>query len=108
MNPGTLPLSESAERRDGPCVCQYTPTTLAFVPGDALSTGEIRADLLIHCFTAFFNLFCPETLFNPVFHANLAPEIEKARKTMEHGVKHCSTRSNNVSGDENLYQDVPG
>ncbi|HSS77851.1 MAG TPA: hypothetical protein VLV54_14045 [Thermoanaerobaculia bacterium] len=70
--------------------------------------GEIRANLPIHCFTAFFNLVCPETLFNPFFHANLAPEIEKAGKTMEHGVKLCFSWSNNVSGAESLYQNVPG
>jgi len=79
---------------------------------DTLSHSELKrsetdSDLLLHCFSGFFNLRCLETLFHRLLHANMAPEIEKAGKTTWHAVKHCLTGSNNVSGEENLYQAVP-
>ena len=73
-----------------------------------LKWTETDLDLLLYCFSALFNLFSLETLFHRLLHANMAPKIDKAGKTTWHAVKHCFTGSNNVSGEENLYQAVPG
>jgi hypothetical protein len=80
---------------------------------DQLSRFKLRRtgtdlDLLLHCFSALFNLFSLETLFHRLLHANMASEIDKAGKTTWHAVKHCFTGSNNVSGEENLCQAVLG
>jgi hypothetical protein len=47
-------------------------------------------------------------LFHPVFHADLARNIEKTRKTLGQAVKHCFSGFFIVSGAEILFQAEPG